>query len=506
MPRTATRWTPWCCRPRAPTSSTRAARPASGWSAARGASSAASVPQVPAVCRQRVLLQVSRELSQAGFSLAGLLLTLNISVLYQHVKGFGGSLSDAAALNILGLSQPAQDNLLQSYFSENGIEYNLVRVPMACSDFSVRPYSYDDVPYDYELKHFKLAEEDVKMKIPILHRALAMAKRQLSLYASPWTSPAWMKSNEDVRGKGMLKGQAGDKYHKTWANYFIKFLDEYAKHNLTFWAVTAQNEPLAALLAHPQFPTIAFTAVQQRDFVAQDLGPVLAQSSHSTRLIIMDDQRIHLPAWAKVVLGNVTAARYVAGVGIHWYLDSIVPASCSLEATHKLFPNHFLLYTEACSGFLTYRFSVSLGCWERGDRYSHSILTVLNHFVAGWTDWNLALDLQGGPNWVENYVDSPVIVDSSKDVFYKQPMFYHMGHFSKFIPEGSRRVGLHSIRRCLFCQLEHVALLRPDGTIVLVVLNRSAWDVPFGISDPAVGFIEAVAPASSIQTYLWRRQ
>ncbi|XP_032060311.1 lysosomal acid glucosylceramidase-like isoform X1 [Aythya fuligula] len=443
---------------------------------------------------------------QRSLRAPGLLLTLNISALYQHVKGFGGSLSDAAALNILGLSQPAQDNLLQSYFSENGIEYNLVRVPMACSDFSVRPYSYDDVPYDYELKHFKLAEEDVKMKIPILHRALAMAKRPLSLYASPWTSPAWMKSNEDVRGKGTLKGQAGDKYHKTWANYFIKFLDEYAKHNLTFWAVTAQNEPLAALLAHPQFPTIAFTAVQQRDFVAQDLGPALAQSSHSTRLIIMDDQRIHLPAWAKAVLGDATAAHYVAGVGVHWYLDSIVPASCSLEATHKLFPNHFLLYTEACSGFLTYRFSVSLGCWERGDRYSHSILTVLNHFVAGWTDWNLALDLQGGPNWVENYVDSPVIVDSSKDVFYKQPMFYHMGHFSKFIPEGSRRVGLHSSRRCLFCQLEHVALLRPDGTIVLVVLNRSAWDVSFGISDPAVGFIKAVAPASSIQTYLWRRQ
>ncbi|KAM6331067.1 uncharacterized protein FN964_015191 isoform 2-T2 [Alca torda] len=116
-------------------------------------------------------------------------------------------------------------------------------------------------------------------------------------------------------------------------------------------------------------------------------------------------------------------------MGVHWYLDSIVPASCSLEATHKLFPDHFLLYTEACSGFLTLRFSVSLGCWERGQSYSHSILTVLNHFVAGWTDWNLALDMEGGPNWVKNFVDSPVIVDSSKDVFYKQPMFYHMGHF-----------------------------------------------------------------------------
>ncbi|NXY92115.1 GLCM Glucosylceramidase, partial [Alcedo cyanopectus] len=95
----------------------------------------------------------------------GLLLTLNISTRYQHVKGFGGSLSDAAALNILALSQPAQDHLLRSYFSESGIEYNLIRLPMACSDFSVRPYSYDDVPDDYELKHFKLAEEDVEMKV-----------------------------------------------------------------------------------------------------------------------------------------------------------------------------------------------------------------------------------------------------------------------------------------------------------------------------------------------------
>ncbi|XP_030147447.4 lysosomal acid glucosylceramidase-like [Taeniopygia guttata] len=435
----------------------------------------------------------------------GLLLTLDISTLYQHVKGFGGSLSDAAAMNILKLSQPAQDNLLRSYFSESGIEYNLVRVPMACSDFSVRPYSYDDVPNDYELKHFRLVDEDVKMKIPLLRRALAMSKRPLLLFGSPWTAPAWMKSNGDVRGKGTLKGKAGDKYHKTWANYFIKFLDEYAKHNVTFWAVTAQNEPLAGLLTPPQGPTIAFTAAQQRDFIGQDLGPALAHSPHGTRLLMLDDQRIHLPHWAKVVLGNATAARYVAGLAVHWYLDAIVPPGC-LEATHKLFPDHFLLYTEACTGFFMFRFAVSLGCWERGDHYSYSILTVMNHFVSGWTDWNLVLDLQGGPNWVKNFVDSPVIVDGDKDVFYKQPMFYHLGHFSKFIPEGSRRVGLRSSRRCLLCQLEHVAVLRPDGALVLVVLNRFGRDVPFGIQDPAVGFIETVAPAHSIQTYLWRQQ
>ncbi|XP_008940238.1 PREDICTED: glucosylceramidase-like, partial [Merops nubicus] len=106
----------------------------------------------------------------------------------QKVKGFGGSVTDAAALNILSLPETAQNHLLRSYFSDEGLEYNLVRLPM----------------------------------IPLLHRALAMSKRPLSLYASPWTSPTWMKTSESYVGKGTLKGQAGDKYHKTWANYFIR--------------------------------------------------------------------------------------------------------------------------------------------------------------------------------------------------------------------------------------------------------------------------------------------
>jgi len=53
----------------------------------------------------------------------------------------------------------------------------------------------------------------------------------------------------------------------------------------------------------------------------------------------------------------------------------------------------------------------------------------LNHYVAGWTDWNLALDPGGGPNWVKNFVDSPIIVNAKEDVFYKQPTFYSMAHF-----------------------------------------------------------------------------
>ncbi|NXB82122.1 GLCM Glucosylceramidase, partial [Donacobius atricapilla] len=434
---------------------------------------------------------------------ADVVLTLDTTQRFQRVKGFGGSITDAAAINILSLPERAQDHLLRSYFSEEGLEYNLIRLPMASCDFSLHAYTYDDVPYDYELTHFSLRDEDTKLKASGGREqdrveASAMSKRPLSLYASPWTSPTWLKTSESYVGKGTLKGQAGDRYHKTWANYFVRFLDEYAKHNVTFWAVTAENEPTAGLINNYPFQCLGFTAEQQRDFIAQDLGPALANSSHRhVQLIILDDNRLHLPHWARVVLEDEKAARYVHGIGIHWYLDFIGPIQDTVLPTHELFPDYFILATEACIGAHFWERDVILGCWERGNQYSHSILMVrplclpgrwegllvlgrylsfllqnLNHFVAGWTDWNLALDLEGGPNWVKNYVDSPIIVDSSEGIFYKQPMFYHMGHFSKFIPEGSQRVGLIASRESKKTMLEYTAFLRPDGAVVVVVLNR----------------------------------
>uniref|UniRef100_A0A8D0KXU3 Glucosylceramidase n=1 Tax=Strix occidentalis caurina TaxID=311401 RepID=A0A8D0KXU3_STROC len=367
-------------------------------------------------------------------------LTLDMAQRYQKVKGFGGSVTDSAAINIQSLSKDAQNHLLRSYFSEEGIEYNLVRVPMASTDFSIRLYTYADAEGDFELKHFNLTEEDTRMKIPILQAAQQVAKRPLSLYASPWTSPVWMKTNGAMTGRGTLKGSPGDKYHQTWAKYFIRFLDEYAKYNLTFWAVTAGNEPTAGEIVFYPFQCLGFSPEHQRDFIARDLGPALANSSHrDVQLIILDDQRVMLPYWAQVV---------------------------SSHGLHRL----LLLGAQGGAG--------RLGPWEQ----------VQPQHPDGRARRGL-----------------PIIVDSSKDIFYKQPMFYHLGHFSKFIPEGSQRVGLAVSKKCRRCDLEHSAFLRPDGAVVLVVLNRSPVDVSFGISDPHLGFIEATAPSDSIQTFLWKQ-
>uniref|UniRef100_A0A8C5PS06 Glucosylceramidase n=1 Tax=Leptobrachium leishanense TaxID=445787 RepID=A0A8C5PS06_9ANUR len=433
-----------------------------------------------------------------------LVLTLNDVKRYQNIKGFGGAVTDSASLNILALTSGTQENLLKSYFSEEGSEYNILRVPMGGCDFSVRAYTYLDKAGDYKLDSFSLQEEDLKLKIPIIQKAKALSKRPISLFASPWTAPPWMKTNNATTGKGSLKGEPGDKNHKTWANYFLRFLDEYEKHNVSFWAVTVENEPTAGMMTDYPLPALGFTPEHMRDFISSDLGPAFANSSHKhVKIMMVDDNRLLLPYWAKVILSDLEAARYIHGIAVHWYVDGLVPAGVTLGVTHQLYPDYFLFGSEACNGYLPWEKGVRLGCWERGNKYSSRIIEDLNYYVTGWTDWNLALGPDGGPNYVNNNVDSPIIVDLAKDVFYKQPMFYHMAHFSKFIPEGSQRVGLDPSHNN---QLETVAFLRPDDAAVAVVLNRSPLDVNFVISDPSLGIIDTTCPANSIQTYIWRRK
>lgn len=432
---------------------------------------------------------------------AGLRLTIVPYQKYQKIRGFGGAMTDAAAQNILSLSPATQDQLLRQYFSPGGIGYSVVRVPMASCDFSTRLYTYADTPGDYGLDNFTLAPEDIHMKIPLLQRAQAMSPQPLSLLASAWSAPAWLKTNGALTGKGSLKGQPGGKEHKTWAQYYIRFLEEYAKFNLSFWALTTGNEPSAGQMTNYSFQAMGFTPEEQRDWIAMDLGPALQASSYPhTHVLILDDNRLLLPHWAKVVLSDVYAGRYIHGVAVHWYLDNFVPAEISLGTTHHLFPEYYLFGTEACAGWKPADRGVRLGSWERAEQYAQDIIQDLNHYVVGWTDWNLALDQGGGPNWVQNFVDSPVIVDAKQDVFYKQPTFYSMAHFSKFLSEGSRRVGVSASRKT---SLELSTFIRPDGSVVIIVLNRSSSVIQFEVWDPAVGYIPSTAPARSLITLAW---
>ena len=425
-------------------------------------------------------------------------ISVNPSKSYQSIKGFGGAITDAATINIKSLSPKTQHNLVSSYYASTGIEYNLGRVPIASCDYSTREYTYLDAVDDFNLTTFALAKEDLMYKIPVINTIFNVSKKTVYLYASPWTAPAWMKTNNHESGWGWLKGQAGDKYHKTWAQYFVRFFDEYAKHGIKFWGVTAQNEPSNGLLVPSQWQSLGFTPETQRDFIKTDLGPALMQSAHKEiELMILDDQRIFLPNWAEIVLQDPEAAKYVSGIGIHWYWNDVAGPEL-LTATHDKFPKTFLLATEACNKDTP---KPDLGNWKDGVKYSSDIIDNLNHWACGWVDWNMALDLSGGPNWAKNFDDSPIIVNKTADEFYKQPMFYHLGHFSKFLPEGS--VIIHSETEST-SNLKFTSAVTPFGEYVLVVLNQSPEDVPTTVSVAMYQYsFMHIIPGNSIVTFAW---
>ncbi|CAK8681572.1 unnamed protein product [Clavelina lepadiformis] len=423
-------------------------------------------------------------------------ITLDFEKRYQMIKGFGGAVTDAATINMMSLSAKTRENLLRSYFGVKGIEYNIGRVPIASCDYSTHEYTYLDTPNDFNLTTFALAKEDMDYKIPILKHIYNITAKPISLYASSWSAPAWMKTNDNEIGRGWLKGQAGDEYHKTWAKYYTKFFDEYKKHGFEFWGMTVQNEPSNGLLTSCSWQCLGFTAETERDFIKTDLGPEMHNAGYEKiKIMILDDQRMFLPTWPKIVFGDKEAEKYVSGVGVHWYWNWLVGPTV-LADTHNAFPDKFILATEACNKDSP---GPDLGSWDDGVKYSNDILDNLNNWAVGWVDWNMCLDINGGPNWAKNYDDSPIIANATADEFYKQPMFYHLGHFSKFLPEGSVRI--HSSANTEG-PLKFVAAVTPSKQTVLVVLNPSSDEIPITVMGKPYSFNYTI-PADSIQTFTW---
>uniref|UniRef100_A0A914VCT6 Glucosylceramidase n=2 Tax=Plectus sambesii TaxID=2011161 RepID=A0A914VCT6_9BILA len=426
--------------------------------------------------------------------------SIDPSVRMQTILGFGGAFTDAAGINIASLDSATQEFLMQSYYGPNGIQYSMGRTPMASCDFSTHEYSYDDYSGDFALQNFSLTTEDYQYKIPYIKRAMALTGGDLKLFASPWSAPGWMKTNGHMKGGGKLKGFPGGIYDHTWAQYFVRYLEEYNKNGINFWGMTMQNEPTTGIDVNFGWQTMYFNAQSERDFIKNVLGPALQNSTlgKNVMLMTMDDQRSNLPDWADVVFSDPVANSFTPGVAVHWYQDR-ESQDTLLNLTHYKWPNKFLLYTEACID----QGGPNLGEWARADDYSHDIVKDLNNWVSGWTDWNIALNMQGGPNWVNNVVDAPILIDASKGEFYKQPMYYIMGHFSKFIRPNSVRVGLTMASTD---QVAGVAFVTPTNQRVLVVRNSNLFETDelmITIPDRPGQVLRVTLEPETIATIVW---
>uniref|UniRef100_A0A0K0EAP1 Glucosylceramidase n=1 Tax=Strongyloides stercoralis TaxID=6248 RepID=A0A0K0EAP1_STRER len=399
---------------------------------------------------------------------------------YQKIIGFGGAFTDSFGINMNSISLGVQKNLMNSYFSSKGSKYTIGRVPIASTDFSERIYSYCDTENDFELKTFNLTNEDYTLKIPFIKEAIKITQNKLKLFASPWSAGGWMKTNGKMKGGAPLKGDIPGPYYETWGNYFVKFLESYLSNGIKFWGVTVQNEPSSGFDPFYGWQTMLFTPEHERDFVKLYLGPKIKENPkfNETKIMILDDDRTFLPYWVDTVLEDEDAEKYIDGIGVHWYQDEF-PVS-NIQKTYERHPNKYILATEACNGWLGLDRGPKPGYWIHGEAYLFSIIDDINHYVSGWTDWNLALDMTGGPTWAKNNVDSPILIDKSKDVFYKNPSFYALAHVSKFVKPDAVRID--STIENKINEFDFVAFKNTDGSKVLVILNKSEKDLNIKIN------------------------
>lgn len=414
-------------------------------------------------------------------------ISINIgdSEIRQKVHGFGGALTDAVCKNLSDLPENLAKELINCYAGEDSAGYQIVRTPISGSDFSERTYTYLDKPNDFELKTFSLEPEDDDKLLWLKYMAKRAAEcgDYLGFMCSSWSAPVWMKNNNSFKGRGRLRGNPGDEYHKTWARYLIKFLDVYREKGVEFDYMTIQNEPTNGYAIPAFWNSLGFSASHMRDFVSNDLAPEVEKSKHfeMTKLMMLDDIRLWLPNRPKTIFADQKANSVISGIGVHWYMNYLIGTK-ALDKTHAAFPDKFMLGTEAChEAKPSPPDSTDTDVqWNRGEKYSNDIMSSLNHWQTGWIDWNMCLDLDGGPNWANNMCDAPVIVNADASEFYLQPMYFHMVHFSKLLVRDSivikpdlRNNDKTKVWPFHNKKLKVLVVRRPDDNIVVTLLNTS---------------------------------
>jgi glucosylceramidase len=385
---------------------------------------------------------------------------------YQTYFGTGAALTDASAETFAKLPKDKQQEFLQAHFDkEKGIGYTVGRTNINSCDFSSDMYTYV-ADSSKDLKTFNV-EHDRKFKIPFIKQAMAAAGGKLNLFASPWSPPSWMKDNNNMLQGGKLKPE----FYDSWALYYTKFIKEYEKEGIPVWGISIQNEPMAK----QRWESCIYTAEEERDFLKGHLGPIMQKEGLGKKKIIAwDHNRDLIYQRAQTYLDDPEAAKYIWGIGFHWYEDwsGGQPMYENLKRVHEAYPDKNLFFTEGCAeSFNATRYNA----WVLGEEYGRSMINDYNNGMVGFTDWNILLDETGGPNHVQNFCFAPVHADTKTGQLIYTNAYYYIGHFSKFIQPGAKRVSSAASRS----QLLTTAFRNEDGKMIVIVMNQGSAKFPY---------------------------
>ena len=425
----------------------------------------------------------------------------------QPWDGVGGALTDSAATVIAALPAAQQQSVLTSLFSQtNGIGLNMVRLPMGASDFSASGnYSYDDLAAgqtDTTLAHFSIAHDQTNI-IPLL-RSIDTINKDMKVIASPWSPPAWMKTNGSMNGVSNIStatSQINPADFPALAQYFVKFIQAYEAQGLSIYAISTQNEPLNSASG---YPTAILTPTDESNLIGANLGPALSTAGLSTVKIFGLEDNWADGSYAQTLLQS-SAAPYLAGTSFHWY-NGVVGSMSTVQALNA---NKGVWFTEATdtvycpasttcptltgpvfsgSGFATQMQSLILGVPQNEGRS-----------IVGW---NLALNQNEGPQ-NGGCVDCVGLVtinsNTSPASVYYNTLYYALGHIGKFVTPGAFVIGTTTQGSG---GVQDVGFLNPDGSIVVVAFNAGSTAVTVTVqwNGQDIGY---TIPAGAAVTFKW---
>lgn len=414
------------------------------------------------------------------------LITIDTTVLMQTVDGYGAAMTGSSAYLINRvLNASNRQALLEKLFDpEKGIGMSFVRLSMGASDFSLSDFTYNDRPTgqtDFQLQHFSLSQDTLDV-VPVMQQAKSIAPH-LFIMGSPWSPPAWMKTNNSLKG-----GKLRQDCYSVYADYFVRYIQAMNSKGITISHITPQNEPLYFTAG---YPCMEMQSGEQLIFIRDHLGPKFAQAGLTTKIINWDHNWDNT-SYSINILNDPQAKAYTAGSAFHGYGGQV----SAMSAVHNAHPDRELHFTEISGGAWATNFSDNLMWYMR----NIFIGTALNWSRSSLM-WNIALDEYYGPrnNGCPNCRGVVTINQSTGQITYNEE-YYSIGHFSKFVRPGARRVS--ALWAQSLTNMEAVAFVNTDGSKAMVISNYDNTFKTFTVKQGSKYFSYSI-PSKAVATLVW---